>query len=228
MEHRNMYLSLASLCGKEIPGFEVRYKNEHFLQKLIGFFLRWVIPFNRNYMKQYTTTMYPRVYFPGREWVKKNNYLHAFKVLAHEYVHLYDEREEGFKFKYRYTSPQTHSLLAVLAFGAFWWPPMMGALGFLVALLPFWSKGRRDIERRGYAMSMAVNYWRYGSVKEDQIKWVVRQFTGPSYYFMWPFSKDMDERIRNDVRKLESGRMRRGKPYFDIYKILKDYDLVVV
>lgn len=229
-DKRKLYDSMVFLIAKNIPGFEVRFKNEHFLQVLIGFVLRWVIPFNRHYMTRYTTTVYPYVYLPSREWLREKGYLKAFKILSHEYVHLWDEKNEGHvRFKIRYLYPQVFGLFALFAFFAFLWTPALWALVALAFLGPGPAPGRRDIERRGYLMSLAVNYWRYGNARIEQFQDIVRQFTGWAYYLMWPF-KSILALLQADFSSLRTGTLYmspRSVPYAQVFELLREHGVVV-
>ncbi len=177
--------ALIALIEEKIPGFELRYKNENTVSKILGV-LAW--PFNRKYMTEYTTTRYPKVFFPSKAWVEAN-YRLAWKVLAHEFVHLWDRQQEGVTFSLRYASPQMWAVAALSALLAIWVGPWgLINLAPLLLLLPWPAPGRKNIELRGYTMSMAVNHWRYGGeVRETTKNWIAKQFTGSFYYFMWPF-----------------------------------------
>ena len=214
-----LYMAMVDLCVRRIPGFEVRYKNTNRLQKVIGFILRWVIPFNRRYMTDFTTTLSPYVYFPSEEWVQAS-YMRAFKVLAHEYVHLWDERAQGsFYYKASYMMPQALGLLPVFALFALLWAPAIWNLLALAFLLPWPSVGRRNIERRGYLMNMAINFWRYSSVTVEQKNWVIGAFTGSGYYFMWPFKGHMERLINQDLNALMDGTLIKGNHGLPFYQV---------
>jgi len=214
---------MIGVCSRNIPNFNIQYKDEHFSQKLLGFILRWVLPFNRAFMSKYTTTFYPHVYFPSHSWMMENP-MRAFKILAHEYVHLWEEKERGrWAYKLAYASPQVFAALSLLAFFAFLWTPMLWALVFFVFALPWPSIGRRNIERRGYLMSFAVNYWRYGSVMQEQIDHVLDQFTKSYYYFMWPLRKWMLKLLWKDIQTLKDKTIfvsRYGAPYMHVHEVL--------
>jgi hypothetical protein len=185
MTDKETFDALINLISLKIPGFEIGYKDENLVSKILGV-LVW--PFNRQYMTQYATTRYPKVFFPSRKWVEAN-YRLAWKVLAHEFVHLWDRQQEGASFNVKYASPQMWAVTALIALIAIWVGPW-GLLGLipLLLLLPWPSPGRRDKELRGYTMSMALNHWRYGGeVRESTKNWIAKQFTGSFYYFMWPF-----------------------------------------
>ena len=81
--------ALEQRLRRELPRFEVRYKAEWRLQRLIG---RLVWPFNRQYMTAYTTVMGGRVYFPSRAWREQAGPARLYKTLRHEAVHLRDMR----------------------------------------------------------------------------------------------------------------------------------------
>ena len=225
-EAQPIYESTVKLLKRGIPGFEVRFKDEHFLQKLIAVL---VYPFNRKYMEDFTSTMYPYVYFPSRDWLKKVGYMTAFRVLSHEYVHLWDEQKEGhLRFKFRYLFPQVLGLLAVLAFFAFLWKPALWALVALAFFAPWPSPGRRDIERRGYLMNLAISHWRHGDVRDDQIRSVVSRFMRWGYYKMWPF-KSMAGIVRGDLAILRTGATfttHPGRPYAEVNALLVEHKVL--
>jgi len=56
-----------NMIKEEIPDFSVEFKNEDTLQKFICVLLF----FNPGYMTSFTTTLYPKVYFPTKESEKK-------------------------------------------------------------------------------------------------------------------------------------------------------------
>lgn len=201
-----------SRVRSHIPNFAVRYKDECWSSKVIGA-LAWV--FNRKYMTNYTTTRYPRVYFPSRKFVEDNP-KNAVKILAHEFVHLWDRKQRGLWFSLSYVLPQVLALFLLLipVVGAFfwpWWTTLLSALPAAVCLLPLPAYWRMKWELRGYAMTMAMNLWRYGSVQEWTITWIVKEFTGWPYYKMWPFKVDMTKRVRKAVEDVSNARL--GEPF---------------
>jgi hypothetical protein len=65
-----------------------------------------------------------------------------------------------------------------------------------VFLAPIPAPWRRDTEMRGYAMSMAAWYWYNRSGIPQVLKADIAQnFTGPEYYFSWPFQKAVSDEI---------------------------------
>ena len=225
---KDTYDALVALIAAKVPGFEVRFKNESWSQRLIAK-LVWI--FNRSYLTNYTTTLYPRVYFPNREFVEKDP-THAWKVLAHEYVHLFDNKARPLVFRVRYAMPQLLALLALGAFGAFWSLWMLFFLVALVAAAPWPSSGRTAIEMRGYTMSIAVDFWpRRVPVSTQTKMWVAQHFTGWDYYRMCPSQTKVLQKIDEACKRMESDDLLKGsgsEPYLDVYLLLQKLGYVQV
>lgn len=225
---KDIYEALVALIATKVPGFQVLFKNESRWQRFLGA-LVWV--FNRKYMTNYTTTLYPRVYFPNREFVE-NDTTHAWKVLAHEYVHLLDTKASPLGFRVRYLMPQFLALLALGAFGAFWTPWAWFSLIALVALAPWPSAGRTALELRGYAMSMAVDFWPRRIPASTQTKtWVAKHFTGWDYYRMCGNNEKILGKIDEVCKQLESDELLKGpgsEPYLDVYLLFQKLGLIKV
>lgn len=217
-DDKAIFEELSQTIAKRIPGFEVGYKNENFVSKLLGA-LVWI--FNQRYMSGYTTTRFPDVFFPTRKFVE-GDWKRAWKILAHEYVHLFDRLTQGWWFNIRYALPQILAVLALAALVTIWVGPF-GLLGLvpLLLLLPWPAPGRKNIELRGYMMSMAVNYWRYGSVKTATVEWIATQFTSSGYYFMWPFKQSILDSLWQAVDDIESGKVLNDPVFREVHDIIK-------
>jgi len=172
-----------------IPGFEIRYKNKSWSSWLISK-LVWI--FNRRYMTDYTTTRYPKVYFPSREYIVSNP-RKATKILFHEFVHLWDRQEQGVSFSFGYAFPQWLAIpnlvfgtlfLLVSNEAASWVGAGAGWVFGALCASPLASQPRTMAELRGYSMNMAINYWRYGEVSDGTKEWVKGIFLDWSYYKM--------------------------------------------
>jgi hypothetical protein len=88
--------------------------------------------------------------------------------------------------------------LAVLLSG--WWAAL--ALAAFLPLAPVSSPTRARWEYRGYAMGIAIAYWRRGTVSDSFLTRRAQTFTGPDYYFMDRNSArvmDKLQRIKLDV-----------------------------
>lgn len=191
-----LFNDAVKLVEKHIPGFEVRYKSEHWSSKIIAC-LVWI--FNRDYMMTYTTTRYPHVYFPNREFVAAYPN-RAVKILAHEFVHLWDRKNYGVWFSISYLLPQLIALVFIIlgisvAFFKPWWCALLCALPAFILASPLPAVYRMKAELRGYSMSMAINFWRYNTISQSTIDWIANEFTGWSYYRMWPYKEDIDKRL---------------------------------
>lgn len=54
-------------------------------------------------------------------------------------------------------------------------------------------------------MSLAVDYWRYGSVDEATKVWIAGHFTGWDYYRMWPNALAVRVEIDRVISDLQAG-----------------------
>jgi hypothetical protein len=222
---KEIYDSLCTLIKCSVPGFEVRFKNESWSQKLLALLAK---PFCPDYMTRFTTTLFPKVYFPSRQFVE-GNYRSAWKVLTHEYAHLWDRQKEGRTFDLRYALPQLLAIFALGVLAAFWSLWALLALVFLLALAPWPSRGRTDIEMRGYGMSMAVDYWRYGSINPGTKDWIAGIFVGWSYYRMSASLPKVKAQLDAIEKQIADSSILSGDyatPYRDVYLLLKNAGVV--
>jgi hypothetical protein len=229
MDAKTKFDMLAKLMKERIPGFEIRYKTDSLLMKVINVIVYLFCP---TFMTRFTTTFYPYVYFPSKETVEAD-YDTYFGVLAHEYVHLYDSNGNWWhrlKFSVRFLAPQIYALpflLSLLAIGAVWNKWMLLSLAFLLFLLfliPWRSKGRTEIEFHGYSMSYAVLYWLHGKVDPIYLNFFVGQFTSWNYYRMWPNETEMRQRFYELQRNLArgiTGVATMDQPFVDVHEIIK-------
>lgn len=247
-------------------GMKIRYKDRSFLMKVLGFLLA---PINPVFMTLYVTTLGKTLYFPSEAYVKKYDTT-ALSVMAHEYVHVWDEQNEGgLKYKHAYLAPQIYGVLTLAVYSIIFsaWPMVLlvggylgccaaakahrifgvvmlillglsvfglawltsgfvGLAAFAVAVAPLapWpSKGRTRLETRGYAMSVASYKWLYGRPLRDSRKeTLMRNFTGPGYYFMaWSPRK-----VRETLYNADGGGMLdllEEEPYAQVYEFLTEH-----
>ena len=196
----------------------ILFKDESLFMKTLGI-LVWC--FNRTFMTRYTSTIRKTVYFPSKVWLEENYHL-AWKVLAHEYVHIYDKRRLRGRYGISYLAPQIGAffgfgLCLILWLDAQYWAP------FILLLAPIPAYWRMKLELRGYTMSMAVNAWRYCKVRDYQIADIAKQFTSSAYYFMWPFKKHIEGNLRRAAASVESNRVIEGpinEPYWQVRALL--------
>jgi hypothetical protein len=194
------------------PNFQIKYKDQSLLMRIIGTLLF----FNRKFMTTYTTTIGSTVYFPSQNYIQSAP-VTSTTILLHELVHIYDGKKiSKYLFGVLYLFPQ---ILIFLLF------PMLFlswklALIFLVFLLPLPAYFRMYFEKRAYISNLYVLYRLGNKLKfnvdlEYNKDFNLSQFKNSYYYFMWPFSginKDFDlaiQKIKNGERPFES-------PVFDI------------
>lgn len=207
---------------ERFPDFQVGFKDKSPLMKVLGFVLK---PFCPTFMEHYTTTIGHKVYVPSEDFLKKSRV--AFAVLAHEFVHMVDESNEGrLLFRFKYLFPQVLFLiLAPLAVASYFvspWACLVLGLLAVLSLLPWPAKFRTEYEFRGYRMSQAVEYWLTGRVwNPESADLIGSNFTNFNYYRMsWSSVKN---RIQQDGRYfIKTGGILMVDPYYDVYHLLED------
>tara|TARA_Y100000034_G_scaffold86397_1_gene103598 strand:+ start:824 stop:1522 length:699 start_codon:yes stop_codon:yes gene_type:complete len=207
LEHLKKRGAILKHIQDQIPNFKIVQKEDSFLMKTLSFFLF----FNKRFMTNYITTIYPNIYVP-RWWGRRSKKWNSVELetLAHEYVHLYDRKRLGWLFNVLYLSPQ---IFALLAFGAIWNPWWLLCLLFL---LPLPSLGRTWLEFRAYKIGLLTRYWILCSYKNkteekywnfinnEGVNWVVKQFSSSAYYYMFPFENFLRKRF---IKSLENVRI---------------------
>jgi len=169
----------------EENGMKVVNKEDSLLMKIFGV----LSIFNPDFMKYTTTTLFSTVYMPKKIRERGNHW----KILLHEFVHMWDSRRDKL-YLFKYAFPQILGFVGFLALLAVWFTNWwLVALVFLILLAPIPSPGRTSIEKRGYAMTMACNYWRHKNIGNFTREDVVTQFIGWRYYKMWPFKQQIKE-----------------------------------
>jgi len=196
-----MLRQLEEKIKKNVPTYELRFKNESTLMKIMS----KILFFNKGFMTKVKTVLGTKVYWTSREDYDRNP-RETFGSLAHEFVHVMDYKRNPVKFALGYLFPQilaTPALLFVLlspilipliVFGVV---PACVLWVLLTALFlaPIPSLGRKWAEMRGYGMNIKLMVWLYGLFPKHYREWYVRHFTGPTYYYMWPFKRSIEEEI---------------------------------
>ena len=170
-------------------------------------FIAFILFFNKSYLNRYWTTIGYEMAYPSNP---------VWHVVFHEGVHVRQaEKYTRIGFGFLYLFPQTLAALVVLAPILSWW--WLLALLFLAPLpAPF----RMLFELEAYQMSVSIHQWRNGSTSKMKryIDQIVSNFTGPGYWFMWPWKSY----IR---RKLEEAQ---DKAFFLRYNISDPYEIAVL
>jgi len=174
--------------------FRIRYKDESPEMEVIDAF---VSPFSPTFMENYTTVIGSTIYFPSRAALMRNEE-QAMRTLAHEAVHLLDADRWWMPiFSMGYLFPQILALGVFLSPWLGWW-----AMLFLLFLLPWPAPFRFYYESRAYAIDMLLA----PADKQDiYMQRIVKQFTGWSYFRMYPFPDFVEGQIRKWMRKAEKG-----------------------
>lgn len=209
---------MIDLCHVEVPGFEIRFKDSSPWMKFLNFFAQI---FNKDFMTKYTTTTNTIVYFPTKAELLAHQEMYA-GVLAHELVHMKERLATGAApYFLRYAFPQILAALAVFSLLAVWNLWFLLFLGFLLALAPLPSPGRRDIELNGYTMSLAVGYWRTKVITEADIEWYAKQFSGAAYYFMWPWHTGIVRALKLRALRIRTGEVLKDPVFRKVYDVMK-------
>jgi hypothetical protein len=215
------YKEIVSLATQMFPKFKIKYKDQDLWMKTLGILTK---PFCPEFMTNYVTTWGYTVYFPSEKFIT-DNYTMAWKILCHELVHLTDYKNDPVGSTFSYICPQVYAVFAFGAVFSFLFPPASIFLLALLALGPWPSHGRAFIEMRAYKMTMAINYWRYGSVSETTKSWLIdKVLLGWNYYRMCQ-SRDVAENLVAQAEKeIVDGSLiqdDRAPPFKTIYDLLK-------
>lgn len=203
-----------------VPGFQLRWKEETWSQKVIGTLLQ---AFNPYYMVRYISTFYPVVYFPTKEGYESRP-VASFMSLAHEYVHLRDTMKHPFWFRLSYLLPQV-LILPLLVLGVVlslyigWWATPFFVLAN-VCVLPLPAPWRVNWERRGYAMTLAVNYWLTGTIPPANVLLVKLSFVGWGYYRMSWSEEQTNAWVQRTLAKIYSGQLELEPEYREVHDFM--------
>lgn len=206
---------------------KVAYKDESWLMHFLFFFARL---FNPNFMKYYVTTFGNTMYYPNKAYIEVNHE-RAISIAAHEYVHMMQQKQYGWWYLFSYALPQILALLSLLTIPLVfvsWWGLL--PLLFLVFLLPLPAYWRMKWEKEAYVMSLFVQFY-FARKKTNYIGQIVDylkdqsvrmslQFSGWSYYKMWPWGvrKDLDD----EITKIVSGDICDTNEVFVLIKEILD------
>ena len=185
------------LIKSRVPKFRLRSKTQSRLMRFLGFLLSLVGV--KDFLEKYWTTLgYTTYYIDGPDGVADDEWM----VLAHEGVHaLQSKRLTRFVMGFLYMLPQclgaaflgaSLTMLVLAACGVVGWQCMWLACGLvLLAPLPAYWRMKFEIEAY-YVFPMITMEW---GMKLD-VRPIVDMFTGPAYYFMWPFKDEIESRLR--------------------------------
>ena len=176
--------------------FQKFISNLRFVRKMDSPLMRFlgkILFFVPDFMTRYSTTIGAnKIYVAEAVWSIPDD-PGNISLYAHEYTHCEDRKRLGaLTYSFLWLFPQILVLGALLSLLAIWFSSAwLWALVCLVFILPWPAPGRYYLERRGYEMSLACESWVSGNPSNPLQAWATAQFTGPSYYWMWPFKKQV-------------------------------------
>jgi hypothetical protein len=192
------------------PNFNTILKKDSKLHQLIGKI--FAIFGNPDYMTYFWTTISSTVARPSicndgpipNEW----------QIIFHEGRHASDANKiSSTVFDLIYLFPLWIGLLGLL-YSCMLVPvlllggplSLLWGLLLLLGLLPLPAIGRTILEIRGYLVTLCVEFWS-GNLGDEEtaISWIVMQFTGPSYYYMFPFTGFLTRYFQKKLRALKDG-----------------------
>ena len=104
-------------------------------------------------------------------------------------------------------------LLALGAIGAIWDVRFLWFLLALISLFPWPAPGRKYMEMRGFAMTIAADNWADPAWKREEApNWILDNFTGPNYYWMWPFRKHLEGQFKTWITWIDDGTIDEKMP----------------
>lgn len=81
---------------------------------------------------------------------------------------------------------------------------------------------------RGYGITCRLRVWRYGvgAITHDEFKYYVDTFTGPSYYFMYPFERAVASELIQYCQKDDPSFLKKdpNPAWKVVYNLLKEHD----
>lgn len=171
----------------------VKEKSKTWLMKAIAW-LFTKLRINPTFQNNFYTTINQTIYIPEGCDPNSQEFL---EVLAHECVHAYDAKRFTFPlFALLYLSPQILAVLLLpLAFVSLWF------LLSLLLLAPLPALGRAWFELRGYRTSVLFARKLYNRSDADMqgvYDWIVPQFVGSNYYFMFPFKSFLIKQLKKE------------------------------
>lgn len=173
MNRQERWNLTVSAMKADIDGFDIRFKPDSKFQKFLGFISVWSWKRDEEGNRVYgymdmTTTLGTKVWFKDEEYV--NTRLPS-ETLEHEWIHLKDQK----------------TFFGILPFLPSWVNSALFGICYII-VLPWPGLGRAYAELRAYRRSLEVSE---DDRREAVLEFCVGQFTGPNYFFMWPFPEQV-------------------------------------
>lgn len=192
---------ISEVTHKYSPHFTIRDKAHK--QGLYAFLSFFAQIFNPNMDTKFLTQVLHECWVPPGFLNYPDS--HVIQAIAHETFHEYDRKKMSVPVAFfLYAFPQILAPLALLSILAIWFGlGWLACLGFLLFLLPLPAPGRMWLEIRAYRVNMM--FLKYVTqVSEEGIRGMAvhysTHFTGPNYYFMWPFRNHIIGLLLKEVK----------------------------
>lgn len=175
--------NLISKVKEYFPKFQIKFKDQSLLMKILGKLLF----FNPRFMTSYTTTIGNTIYAPSEKFITDNP--ENFKgIIIHECTHMYDSKRLNILFTLGYLFPQILSLPVLLLLFVLSWKIVLPI--FVLLLLPLPAPWRAYFERRAYFVHMYAMKKLFGTNPIILASHFSNFFKDGSYYWMWVFGMD--------------------------------------
>jgi len=203
------YHKVADLA-EEQKGVRIIFKSQSLLMRILSKILFW-LPKDQ-FMNGYTTTLGRTIYLSDHYAGMSEPSAGETATLVHELVHVEQfERLGRVPMSLAYLFPQCLALLSLfslLAIGGNLW--FLLCLLFLLFLAPLPAPWRMVYEVDAYCTGYAAFFWVHGKevplMDKQEIQrrlgGYLSQFTGWSYYKMWPFEEDLAKRFDRKLTAL--------------------------
>jgi hypothetical protein len=223
MTYYESFQKLVANFSKTLPGFNIKYKNESTLMKIISY----ILFFNKVFMTNMITTLGKTVYFPNEEDLKNTESYSKSVVLAHEFRHAMDASNfwKQMWMSITYLFPQILAPFMLILLPFCWW---LSLILFAAFLAPIPSPSRMYWELRGYRTSIfainEVHRKKWGDenleVRKDILYRLAEKydnnFTGSGYYFMWPFG--VEDKLKETADKALADELVREDDFYLIVR----------
>jgi hypothetical protein len=237
---KGRFNKFVSILSGKLPGFNVKFKNESLLMKIIG----KILFFNKTFMTEFITTIGYTVYFPNNSYIDGSGYgaLAALAALAHEYRHAKDSSKiTRVLFGVLYLIPQFLALpgllsififVPLLIFGVISWSWWMLIIMLMVLFMAPWpAYYRTQYEINGYIMSLfIINELQKERGIDTQsrnralilaVSGYNKNFINSNYYYMWPFG--VEKKLFSAVGDIMSENIFNTNPiYKEVFEALKE------
>ena len=201
MKDEEFYNVVADIIKEFEPKTRIRNKEDVWYHKILG----KILP---SEFSEYSTTT-------GYSIAMTEKHRGHWGVLGHEGVHvLQSQRQTRLLHGILYLLPQLLVLGFILAplitWSLSWW-----FLLFLVFAVPIPAYFRMRKELEAYSASITFRLWRRSYVPEHYYKHYSVKFVEGHYWYMWPFRKYIEKKLREAVGRADvfDGEFLREQPY---------------